>query len=390
MPEQPVVTAVTVLEDLKALTAKVARIIVPTASDPIVQAGDTISLLVRKAIEDGQPNGWRAGPGAKPIADRLLWFAEALLSAKTVEGFMGSASMEGHRIPDKEGERVFVELLTATWLGLYFLGISVPDLWDRVRSWEDEDGGGLPNGVCVAKAIGDIVREARKARQQGPAARLCVHSFLPLLMFSGLIETGAVYAGHHGRSPERHDHVHALGRYYEFLQLQLYARAERPLLYTVPFTLFRGAMADGGEGFDHRRARWAEMWRCLRKIAFSGVSSVQLAKWDQRVILTVPSSPPACFLNHDTGLITFEGLDPADGGRDIPLPANYMRRARLRLYRERLVAFESAPGNLNLLFDDDEEKMFEQLYDASGKEKQPPVPDQQARQSDPAEPPANG
>ncbi|WP_233853917.1 hypothetical protein [Paraburkholderia sp. HD33-4] len=81
---------------------------------------------------------------------------------------------------------------TAVSLGLYFPGVPISEPWDLVQTWADEERGGLPNGICVAKAIGDIVRSSRKWHPTLPAeadtservkrrasTHLIVHPFLP-------------------------------------------------------------------------------------------------------------------------------------------------------------------------------------------------------------------
>ncbi|WP_429287645.1 hypothetical protein [Paraburkholderia sp. GAS206C] len=344
---------------------------------------DAISIAVRKALEESPLDAQADGSRSRAIADRLLRFTEVLVEAGSAEAFLSTNErlMEGFgkEVRKDDRDRLFVELLTATWLGLYFLGIPVADLWDRVRRWEEEDGGGLPNGICVAKAIGDIVRESRKAQQDGLATacadgqQLHVHSFLPMLMFPDLIETGVVHKDHATRSSLLKQEVHALGRHYEFLQLHLYVQAGYPMLYSVPLTLFRSGIDHYGTDLESRKSRWDTMWTHLRKSVFPNGDARHFIERKQRVVLAEPSMPPACFLNHDSGMLTFEGMDAMDGARDIPLPAGYMRSARLGLYRERLIKFETEAPLLNLLSYDNGEDAFEMLYNPDGSERNPSV-----------------
>lgn len=335
---------------------------------------DAIAVSVRKAIDEGDWDTQDDVSRTRALCERLLWFADELLEApQSADAFLQKTwLMADFKRPVVEKHRFYVELLTAAWLGLYFLGIPVADLWDRVRRWEDEEGGGLPNGICVAKAIGDIVRESRKAQMDKPArvnadgAYLHVHSFLPMLMFPELIATGVVHPDQAPPTSLLEEDVHALGRHYEFLQLKQYVRARLPILYSVPLALLRSGIDRNGKTLEHRRERWEEMWTSLRSTVFPDCDRDYFDKKHQRVVLAEPSTPPACFLNHDTGLLTFEGMDATEGSRDIPLPAGYMRAARLGLYRDRLIKFEQEASLVNLLAYDNGAEAFEVLYKPDG------------------------
>lgn len=376
-PHPPTVEAV--LTDIKELQDRVAAVIKRYGSDPV-------SVDVRKEVDARR---WIFRKNVSPnraVGDRMLWLAEALLDATTAEAFFQNRKdlMKdfGKRVSPDDHARLYVELLTAAWLGLYFLGIPVPELWDRVRRWEEEDGGGLPNGVCVAKAIGDIVRESRKAKQESRGKHpheLRVHSFLPMLMFHDCIEKGVAQEATAGRGTLLDASVHALGRYYEFHQLRLHAHEDLAIHYSVPLDLFRKEIADNKTHADPQvlKARWEAMWNFLRKTVFTGLDAKTFGDHGKRVLLIEPSSPPACFLNREVGLMTFEGMLVPEGSRDIPLPAGYMRPARLKLYRERLQTLETGGWKLDLLSYDDPQKdeVFGLLYNADGTPINPRAPE---------------
>ena len=52
-----------------------------------------------------------------------------------------------------------MEFLAAIWCGLLFLGIRADSLWNRILQLAADDTSGLPFGVCVYKAYGDIYRQ---------------------------------------------------------------------------------------------------------------------------------------------------------------------------------------------------------------------------------------
>lgn len=300
-------------------------------------------------------------------------------------------------VTSSEAEKVRIELLTSCWLGLYFLGIPFGKPWERVLRWADDEGGGLPNGVCVAKAIGDIARDARKLAEKArsfdsafrnaqransvaisksanadvsaisppadvasstedcdPAVKsasvpshpasaerhepmLIVLSGVPILLFRKLVQ-GPKRAG---CTPNG---AHILGRCYELLQLVLYLRTGEKLLYCVRkesvVETFRFLESERGEALS--REGCFEMW----KSALQMLRDVRPSPFNERlqkVLLVDDPMVPPCFINHEKGLYTFEKLEVSSASivsqrrrREMPLPASYMRSIRRQLYVENL------------------------------------------------------
>jgi hypothetical protein len=311
-----------------------------------------------------------------------------------------------------EAEKVRIEMLTACWLGLYFLGVPFGSPWEYVLRWADDDSGGLPNGVCVAKAIGDIAREARKLAvkskrfketlakkaegkeskgtgecratgakdvvnaviphdaREGEAVELqqkllerayrekmddpmlIVLSGRPVFLFRELL-TGPKIPG---CAPEG---VHVLGRCYELLQLALYLRTGERLLYCIreDSVLQTFGFLDNQPDNALTRDDAFTVW----KRGLDGLHSITVeprnvnARKNQKVVLVHDPLVPPCFINHERGLYTFETLySPAKSAsgcgrhREIPLPASYMRDIRRRLYIDSLTDDEEN-GQPNLL-----------------------------------------
>lgn len=280
------------------------------------------------------------------LRKRCYDFAGALLALENGAGLAQSASffesrndgkirIEPGTVSKATADRFYIENLSAAWLVLYFLGEPFGKLWERVRRWVSAEGGGLPNGTCVGKAIGDIVRAARLAHKRRWTARrfnrhgqpveekdftVMVLSHLPMVLFRSLL-TDVEHS--EGVSPE----AHVLGRCYELLQMQLYAREQLPFKYFVSRDSVKAVLQSQP---DPNAATTAMLdWLC--RTLFVGAFP------DQFVGLVDMSSLPAVFLNHNEGLYTFE-LPWRDNSSavEIPLPASYMQEARRRLYRDTL------------------------------------------------------
>lgn len=290
------------------------------------------------------------------MRDLLFSCAEFLLAFEDGNDFLANAEFQDWcRNPQRDltpssiaaAENAYVEFLAGTALGLYFLGEPFSHPWERVRRWVEQEGGGLPNGACVAKAIGDLVRATRnsiKRRSGGihpgqageaPAndhSQLIILSYLPLALFKSLV-----------RGKERKgcapDACHVLGRCYELLQIRLYANEGLPLKYFVPRDLVRSQLLAGG---DEKTAA-KELLEWLGTMF--GTQDVE----GQYVGLVDLPMLPAVFLNRRSGLYTFETVpDAARFDIEIPLPASYMREARRNLYWDTLDAIQIHERN-NLL-----------------------------------------
>ncbi|MFM0336870.1 hypothetical protein [Paraburkholderia fungorum] len=255
----------------------------------------------------------------------------------------------------------YVELLTAAWLGLYYLGVPDGRAWDAVLNWAEEQGGGLPNGVCVGKAIGDIVRGARRAHRAHAAghgrlpSELLIHSFLPMVIFPELTrEKVRYYEPSNSQVPKVPSWVHELARAYETLQFRLYANAGYPFLYSVPRRFvhkhleIRAKRRSPGNpelAYDDYRQMCEELQDRLQK---NGPQDPMLRQ-AQRVVVLHYDRAPACFVNDDVGLFTFEAIDIMDDVQAMPLPATYMHEHRRRRYYQRIKDAEPQDPARNLL-----------------------------------------
>lgn len=234
----------------------------------------------------------------------------------------------------------YVEYLTATSLALYFLGQPFSQPWARALKRVKISVGGLPNGACVGKAIGEIVRSARIANlcSQQHAEPLLVYSHMPIVLFKSYIS-----------NPREESclptSAHTLGRCYELFQLRLYANEGLPFRYFIP-SEFIDAKLNAENGTDPNSARKAALeW--MRNHAFRRRS--QTPSQFVVPIKTNPLSP--VFLNDASGIITSsrtpDERSPSNSNTP-PLPATFVRKSRMRLYRTRLMDIEVDGAN-NLL-----------------------------------------
>jgi hypothetical protein len=271
------------------------------------------------------------GAGASGFRSFFFAFAKDLLAMKDGEemqhhaGFLPQCKANGHEhTPDTVGSD-HVEYLAASALALYFLGLPFSHPWERVRNWVESNGGGLPNGAFMA---GGTPAE--------PAEPLLVNSHMPLILHKSFTNSADVKSC----VP---DAAHVLGHCYELLQMRLYANEELPFMYFVPARLVEAKLRK-----DHPAdfiAGWHEALDWLSAYVFQKSFADQLKK--QFVVLTDVDELPPVFLNGSAGVFT--SARPAEGTRARraePLPATFIREARMKLYRARLKAI---PAETNLL-----------------------------------------
>jgi predicted Rdx family selenoprotein len=342
--------------------------------------------------------------GKDPRIKILQTFVEEALKAGSGEQFW--LACKGELVPDevKQSDRpalngsaklvdlqqqneCYVELLTAAWLGLYYLGVPYGRAWDAVLIWAEEQGGGLPNGACVGKAIGDIVRGARRAHRAHAAGQcrlpneLLIHSFLPMVIFPELTkEKVRYYEPRNSQVPKVSPWVHELARAYETLQFRLYANEGYPFLYSVPrrFVLkhleTRAKLRSPSNPelvYDDYRKMCEELQDRLQK---NGPQDPALRQ-AQRVVVLHYDRAPACFVNDDIGLFTFEAIDVMDDVQAMPLPATYMHEHRRRRYYQRIKDAEPQDPARNLLLPlNGNEQAHKEMFDYIVHGKPSPVP----------------
>lgn len=338
------------------------------AVPPGVDQQPSIAMRVRGAL----------GPDAARLVVELEAYADALVNAKTGANFMATGG--GTLVPDalrqsKDANVLYVEILTAVALALYYLGVPDGRPWDIVLQWTEVHGGGLPNGICVGKAIGDLVRASRRAHmacRRGDdcmqAGDLLVHSYLPMVIFPRLIDKKVPHEDPDG--PPLPDYLHKLGRCYEYMQLRLYATEGFPFLYTAPKSFIEECMLQDWHAQKAtnptvtKRQVFDTMRSALRARLRGSVALPVDTASRQRVVVVPFDRPPACFVNDSSGLFTFEGMDPQDRQQDLPLPASYMRADRRERYQQRLTKGEPSDGAGNLLSLDEgiADRTFELLF----------------------------
>ncbi|WP_028218648.1 hypothetical protein [Paraburkholderia oxyphila] len=277
-----------------------------------------------------------------------------LLPEKVKPAIAGSMTVEHQN-------ECYVELLTGAWLGLYFLGVPDGRPWSVVRHWAEHQGGGLPNGACVSKAIGDIVRDAFRAHRDAAAGRggkpgdLLIHSFLPMVVFPELVIAASEYDKGDGAAkiPVCFHHV---AREYEVLQFRRYANGGYPYVYSVPARFVYGYLKQrvdnppDGKPVDFRTA-YNALCDDLRGRLQDGCPIREAEKAQQRIVVLSYDRAPACFINDHTGLFTFEAIDAWDASPAVPLPASYMREDRRKRYAARLKNPPDPKPEMNLLLD---------------------------------------
>ncbi|WP_254906002.1 hypothetical protein [Paraburkholderia youngii] len=162
--------------------------------------------------------------------------------------------------------------------------------------------------------------------------------------------------------------IHALGRCYEVLQLQLYLRAGYPIYYAVPEDILKAEILRSCAKGKSAEQCWEEMCTFLRDKIFRGKLPDAGNLQKQCVYVIDRTKPPACFINHDAGLLRFEGIDLGGGSRELPLPASYMLDERRERYRKRVLSFKPADDDAalrNLLNGAKNKELFQHIFHGS-------------------------
>jgi hypothetical protein len=93
---------------------------------------------------------------------------------------------------------------------------------------------------------------------------------------------------------------------------------------------------------------WDGMCAFLREKIFRGKLPDAANLQRQCLYVIDRTKPPACFINHDAGLLTFEGIDLDVESRELPLPASYMLDERRERYRKRVLSFKPTGDEASL------------------------------------------
>lgn len=301
-----------------------------------------VSYAVAQCLEDN-------GKDVRAFRDFFLAFAHTLLdmqgaTLQSNASFRKQCGSRGYRVAPAMADADHIEYLTSTSLALYFLGLPFNQPWDHVLDQVENHVGGLPNGVCVAKAIGDIIRAARIANRRQmrhgtappvqdtesentvagalPGCSLLIHSHMPLILHASYVTTAEVT----GCLP---DSAHVLGHCYELLQMRLYAHEGLPFGYFVPLALVKAKLAIEPD-FD-------KAW--LEALVWLFEHVIQEPCRDQRLMLIDTAALPPMFLNRSSGLFTSPRLPEGTPAQHLPapLPASFMRTMRVNLNRDSLL-----------------------------------------------------
>ncbi|WP_429440358.1 hypothetical protein [Paraburkholderia youngii] len=132
------------------------------------------------------------------------------------------------------------------------------------------------------------------------------------------------------------------------LQLQLYLRSGYPIYYAVPEDILKAEILRSCAKGKSAEQCWEEMCTFLRDKIFRGKLPDAGNLQKQCVYVIDRTKPPACFINHDAGLLRFEGIDLDGGSRELPLPASYMLDERRERYRKRVLSFKPADDDAAL------------------------------------------
>lgn len=306
---------------------------------PLLCEGDwplPISTMLERRLSGDTPSLKTLRAFFFDFAMRLLTLAggPALRQQPGFIRWCAAQQKSDHAESDPLADKYYVEYLAATGLALYFLGEPFSQPWERVRKWVAKDGGGLPNGVCVGKAIGDIIRGARLAHKRPAFAlgrnreeiepaelRVMLLSHLPIVLFESLLKDAE-------NLPDCvPPAAHELGRCYELLQLRLYANEGLPMKYLVDKEAVRPRLSKQSDP----AAAWSAMIKWLCETVFTANFS------NQAVCLVSVKNLPAVFLNHNTGLYTFASKQQQENSAiEMPFPASYMQEARRKLYQKAL------------------------------------------------------
>lgn len=297
------------------------------------------------------------GGGAKSFRDFFLNFTQALLDMgdggqlKNHPSFRMLCGKKQHSHTDAIKDADYAEYLTAASLALYFLGQPFSQPWERVRQKVKSSIGGVPNGACVAKAIGDVVRSARiagirarsntetklapaslqaTARAMGPVAGqsrdltaepLLLHSHMPMVLHKKYVTAADAV----GCVPES---AHVLGHCYELLQIMLYAKEGLPFKYFVPISIFRTMLESEQLPLE---SAWDEALYWMRNRVFPESFTQQF------IVLTRTETFRPVFLNESAGVLTApRPVEGTEGYIPAPLPGTFIWKARLELMRESL------------------------------------------------------
>jgi hypothetical protein len=251
------------------------------------------------------------------IIERLLGFLELLMRDVTSEPIVGSSSsefvvvfndsgvmpkIESNYVLTSRSDEIIMEHLTAVWLALYFCGVPFSHPWERVRRISDEQGG-LPTGVCISKAIGDVYRAARQLSFRSPveSENVSKSQVLVLTHFPSVLLKESLSRKERKCTPLA---AHQLGRCYALLQLRLYINEGLPIRYLVPLSSFHASLSIINENVTVSPSNAAsEIMQWLNQIYSRRLSgqTVELLM-DQTISLGIPT----CVLGPRTGVYTLD------------------------------------------------------------------------------------
>jgi hypothetical protein len=266
--------------------------------------------------------------------------------AKNIDGKILQAQVDG--LPKQVDDRyveVLMEYLTGVWLGLYFLGMPMAQLWDGVRRLAEQVGG-VPSGPCTYKYIGDIYRTARQQviRERGewvergqPATTAEFMKVQPVLVLTyrplALLEDDIARAPVRNLTPAT---LQSLGQRYAVLQMRLYTQQSFPINYFVPKrALGRSIAYMLWEKYRDKRKVLDELANTAINIHYAIKKNFRVAAESCQSVWLMESaytaSFPTCVLGNKTGVYSLDGSQTL-----LHFSGNQVRHELLHSYRRKL------------------------------------------------------
>ncbi|WP_233886343.1 hypothetical protein [Paraburkholderia flagellata] len=284
------------------------------------------------------------------IIDDLLRIAAQL--TKHADGQRKLPHGRDSLMDTQEGSDELLDLLTGTWLCLYFLGMPFVQIWEYVLFFADDSG--FTKGASLCKAAGDVYRAARISRCENVASMRNDTDVLYVLDHNPLAVDHLIRKTKHRLL----DWCATLGALYELLQLRLYLEVGGPLVFRVPQLSLARALKHYVIKYREEEVYVAgNLWRLLKRTFPDRHKAVQSALVIAEEDL---SYMPGCVIGTKRGVYrtrveTHEPAIQSGSGR----AGNFVPSRLLATYRDRIMHVSTATEPFDLLSETSES--FERL-----------------------------